>query len=258
MMLIDRTFQERQARIDSEFKTQENALLLERQEIERKAELDRLKAENERLKASSQIQKPQVASTGYYQPPLKMYPIKTEKPELAFNILDEHGNTLPLPDNKYVEQAFDYLNKMGYKIQQPKQRTDPQFSRINKLESKVNKIGDTVIRTNETMEDLVARFNKMHITPRNCSICGQSGHTKKNCPQQNQRSQEEIAANNTQWDYRPSLPSRNIHTNYQRHNYFDDEDEAYSSSDDSENVYYINEAEKRKWNDNDFYKKKSY
>ncbi|CAG8791596.1 6118_t:CDS:2, partial [Dentiscutata erythropus] len=68
------------------------------------------KAEIEKLKAKLQAQQPQVAIVGNFQPPPKFYPIKSEKPQQAFYIVDQEGNNMDsLIQNsdylKYLEQA---------------------------------------------------------------------------------------------------------------------------------------------------------
>ncbi|CAG8854352.1 6303_t:CDS:1, partial [Gigaspora margarita] len=74
------------------------------------------KAEIEKLKAELQAQQPQVAIVENFQPPPKIYPIKSEKPQQAFYIVDQEGNYMDLlaqdPNyHKYLEQAKALLKK---------------------------------------------------------------------------------------------------------------------------------------------------
>ncbi|CAG8782719.1 43441_t:CDS:2 [Gigaspora margarita] len=95
------------------------------------------KAEIEKLKAKLQAQQPQVATVGNFQPPPKIYPIKSEKPQQAFYIVDQESNYMnPLAQDpnyhKYLEQAKALLKK-------PQQQN--QNARMDRIESKVDEIG---------------------------------------------------------------------------------------------------------------------
>ncbi|CAG8777267.1 16308_t:CDS:1, partial [Gigaspora rosea] len=95
------------------------------------------KAEIEKLKAELQAQQPQVATVGTFQPPSKLYPIKSEKAQQAFYIVDQEGNYMDqltqYPNyHKYLEQAKALFKK-------PQQQN--QSARIDKIESKVDEIG---------------------------------------------------------------------------------------------------------------------
>ncbi|CAG8765852.1 30341_t:CDS:2 [Gigaspora margarita] len=86
------------------------------------------KAEIEKLKAELQAQQPQVAT---------IYPIKSEKPQQAFYMVDQEGNYMdPLTQDpnyhKYLEQA---------KVLLKKSQQQNQNARMDRIESKVDKIG---------------------------------------------------------------------------------------------------------------------
>ncbi|CAG8824998.1 19169_t:CDS:2 [Gigaspora margarita] len=94
------------------------------------------KPEIEKLKPELQAQQPQVATVGNFQLPPKIYPIKSEKPQQAFYIVDQEGNYMdPLAQDpnyyKYLEQAKALLKK-------PQQQN--QNARMDRIESKVDEI----------------------------------------------------------------------------------------------------------------------
>ncbi|CAG8792526.1 45588_t:CDS:2, partial [Gigaspora margarita] len=95
------------------------------------------KAEIEKLKTELQAQQPQVATVGNFKLPPKIYPIKSEKPQQAFYIVDQEDNYMdPLAQDpnyyKYLEQAKALLKK-------PQQQN--QNTRMDRIESKVDEIG---------------------------------------------------------------------------------------------------------------------
>ncbi|CAG8788970.1 1438_t:CDS:2 [Gigaspora margarita] len=78
-----------------------------------------------------------VATVENFQPPPKIYPIKSEKPQQAFYIVDQEGNYMdPLAQDpnyhKYLEQAKALLKK-------PQQQN--QNARMDRIESKIDEIG---------------------------------------------------------------------------------------------------------------------
>ncbi|CAG8770555.1 15012_t:CDS:1, partial [Racocetra fulgida] len=88
------------------------------------------------MKAELQAQQPQVATVESFQPLSKIYPIKSEKAQQAFYIVDQEGNYIDLltqnPNyHKYLEQAKALFKK-------PQQQN--QSMRMDRLESKVDEI----------------------------------------------------------------------------------------------------------------------
>ncbi|KAF0406828.1 hypothetical protein F8M41_008837 [Gigaspora margarita] len=121
------------------------------------------KAEIEKLKVELQVQQPQVATVEKFQPPFKIYPIKSEKPQQAFYIVDQESNYIDLltqdPNyHKYLEQAKALFKK-------PQQQN--QSVGIDKIESKVNKLDQIIFQFermvfNNQFKKPVAKSNFTH------------------------------------------------------------------------------------------------
>ncbi|CAG8792565.1 39657_t:CDS:2 [Gigaspora margarita] len=159
-----------------------------------------------------------VATVGNFQPPPKIYPIKSEKPQQAFYIVDQEGNYMdPLTQDpnyhKYLEQTKAMFKK-------PQQQN--QFARIDGLESVVEKVADSV-------DQLTNQFGKMTLDnqpkkPFYCSNCGQEGHRKNYCPELISQ-QEPIAKSNFTYRYFPSLKPVQFQQSWQSQNISLDSDD---------------------------------
>ncbi|CAG8540094.1 16123_t:CDS:2 [Cetraspora pellucida] len=152
----------------------------------------------EKLKAELQAQQPQVATVGNFQPPPKFYPIKSEKPQQAFYIVDQEGNNMdPLTQDsdylKYLEQA-----KALYK----KPQRSNQSVRMDRIEEGLNKTRDTINQ--------------------------ETGHSKGKCP-----NQPTVQSNYTR-SYFTSL--KPIYSQYTSPNSDDSEEDEVTESKQNEKV----------------------
>ncbi|CAG8485117.1 2402_t:CDS:2 [Acaulospora colombiana] len=199
--------------------------MLEKQKAESKAELEKLKTEFE-TKMAQQSKKS--------RPPV---------PPKNYEEIHEHyasqGDPRPSLTN---EETWQELIKMyGPPPIQPKPeklRSSNQSARIDRLESVVGKVADSV-------GQLTNQFSKMSLDnqpkkPFYCSNCGQEGHRKNYCPELTSQ-QEPVAKSNFTHRYFPPLKPIQSQQSWQSQNISPDLDEY----DSDESGY--NEEENR-WN----------
>ena len=107
---------------------------------------------------------------------------KIPPPVLSKNmeqILDTYESTNPFPDILTREEIMRVVAKVYGSSPKPQKPEKLQSSRIDRLESKIDEIGQ-----------MISKFGRISLNdqsrkPFYCSNCGQEGHKKNNCPRLN-------------------------------------------------------------------------
>ncbi len=117
-------------------------------------------------------------------------------PKNMEQILDTYESANPFPDTLTREEIMRVVAKAYGPPPKPQKPEKLQSSRIDRLESKIDEIGQ-----------MTSKFGRISLNdqsrkPFYCSNCGQEGHKKNNCPRLNP-----VAKSNFTQCYYPQLPS---------------------------------------------------
>src|SRR2546421_6595538 len=117
-------------------------------------------------------------------------------PKNMKQILDTYESANPSPDTLTREEIMRVVAKAYGPPPKPQKPEKLQSSRIDRLESKIDEIGQ-----------MTSKFGRISLNdqsrkPFYCSNCGQEGHKKNNCPRLNP-----VAKSNFTQCYYPQLPS---------------------------------------------------
>ena len=114
-------------------------------------------------------------------------------------ILDTYESANPFSDTLTREEIMRVVAKAYGPPPKPQKPEKLQSSRIDRLESKIDEIGQ-----------MTSKFGRISLNdqsrkPFYCSNCGQEGHKKNNCPRLNP-----VAKSNFTQCYYPQLPSTQL------------------------------------------------
>ena len=117
-------------------------------------------------------------------------------PKNMEQILDTYESANPFPDTLTREEIMRVVAKAYGPPPKPQKPEKLQSSRIDRLESKIDEIGQ-----------MTSKFGRISLNdqsqkPFYCSNCEQEGHKKNNCPRLNP-----VAKSNFTQCYYPQLPS---------------------------------------------------
>ena len=117
-------------------------------------------------------------------------------PKNMEQILDTYESANPFPDTLTREEIMRVVAKAYGPPPKPQKPEKLQSSRIDRLESKIDEIGQ-----------MTSKFGRISLNdqsrkPFYCSNCGQEGHKKNSCPKLNP-----VAKSNFTQCYYPQLPS---------------------------------------------------
>ncbi|PKC55070.1 hypothetical protein RhiirA1_403161 [Rhizophagus irregularis] len=117
-------------------------------------------------------------------------------PKNMEQLLDTYESANPFPDTLTREEIMRVVAKAYGPPPKPQKPEKLQSSRIDRLESKIDEIGQ-----------MTSKFGRISLNdqsrkPFYCSNCGQEGHKKNNCPRLNP-----VAKSNFTQCYYPQLPS---------------------------------------------------
>ncbi|RIB11455.1 hypothetical protein C2G38_2203380 [Gigaspora rosea] len=118
---------------------------------------DSLKKDPKGIKSNCQAlptQQLQVATVEKFQLPFKIYPIKLEKPQQAFYIIDQKSNYInPLTQNPLTQDSnyYKYFEQAKALFKKPQRQN--QNARIDRIESKINEIGQMTFQFRRIMLD---------------------------------------------------------------------------------------------------------
>ena len=119
-------------------------------------------------------------------------------PKNMEQILDTYERANPFPDTLTREEIMRVVAKAYGLSPKPQKPEKLQSSRIDRLESKIDEIGQ-----------MTSKFGRISLNdqsrkPFYCSNCGQEGHKKNNCPKLNPVAKSNFTR------YYPQLPSTSV------------------------------------------------
>ncbi|CAB5136913.1 unnamed protein product [Rhizophagus irregularis] len=117
-------------------------------------------------------------------------------PKNMEQLLDTYESANPIPDTLTREEIMRVVTKAYGPPPKPQKPEKLQSSRIDRLESKIDEIGQM------TFKFARRSLNDQSQKPFYCSNCGQKGHKKNDCPRLNP-----VAKSNFTQCYYPQLPS---------------------------------------------------